>query len=111
MARGFWFFLDERRATDRATRTGSVGAAMTKVGVVKFSGSSVGGMISEDTQEGKLLETDDASLVFAFACFFPGRSLRCCWTRFKRGMESSFRCVRRVNGWTAPEATRASAVG
>lgn len=69
---------------------------MTKVGTVKFSGSSGGGMTSEDTHEGN--ELDGASLrTFDFLCI---RSWICFCTRLSRGMEILFRWVRRVNGLT-----------
>ncbi len=85
---------------------------MTKVGVVKFSGSSVGGRTRADIQEGNV---DKVSLVFVFVfvCFLlERRSLTCCCTRVKRGIERSFRCVRRVNGCTVGlEIKRVSSVG
>lgn len=44
----------ETRTAERARRTGSEGAGMTKVGVVKFSGSSGGGSISGGIQTGNV---------------------------------------------------------
>lgn len=84
----------DRRAAERARRDGSEGAVMTKVGTVKFSGSSGGGMTSEDTHEGN--ELDGASpRTFDFLCI---RSWICFCTRLSKGIEILFRCVRRVNG-------------
>jgi len=69
---------------------------MTKVGTVKFSGSSGGGMTSEETHEGNELDGAPPGTLD----FLHVRSWICFCTRLSRGMEILFRCVRRVNDLT-----------